>query len=162
MYCFWSLKLAFLYSFLCSLRYVTYWHSTEPSIKRCTCVNKQENSKTGASILEYHLDLWTWLNSVQMRTPTGSRWVSKNYIIRCHRRLESAAVSSSQLSLVPVAVGDRMPTEWEPAPERGLWPSATHGWAAKPRWGRSTAMVARRTLGQYVAVSLRLQLTSHT
>ena len=33
-----------------------------------------------SKILEYHLDLWTWLNSVQMRTPTGNRWVSNNYI----------------------------------------------------------------------------------
>ena len=86
--------------------------------------------------------------------PTGSRWASNNYITRCHRRLE--AVSS-----VPVAVGDRMPAEREPAPDRGLGPSATHGWAAQPRSGRSAAMVARRTLGQYVAVCLRLQLTSH-
>ena len=106
---------------------------------------------------EYHLDLWTWLNSVQMRTPTGSRWVSNNYITRYHRRLGSVSSSS-----VPVAVGDRMPVEWEPAPDRGLGPSATHGWAALPRWGRSAAMVVRRTFGQYVAVCLRLQLTSHT
>ena len=48
---------------------VIYWPSTEPSIKRCTCVNKRRNS--------------------------GSRWMSNNYITRCHRRLES----------VPVGVG---------------------------------------------------------
>ena len=34
-----------------------------------------------------------------MRTPTGSRWVSNNYITRCHRRLGAVTVS------VPVAVG---------------------------------------------------------
>ena len=28
---------------------VTYWPSTEPSIKRCTCVNKQKNDEAGAS-----------------------------------------------------------------------------------------------------------------
>ncbi len=54
-----------------------------------------------------------------------------------------------------------MPAEWESAPDRGLGPSVTHGWAAQPEWERSAAMV-RRTLGQYVAVCLRLQLTSHT
>ena len=55
---------------------------------------------------EYHLYLWTWLNSVQMRTPTGSRWMSNNYITRCHRLIEWVAVSSSQLvSSVLVAVG---------------------------------------------------------
>ena len=91
-----------------------------------------------------------------MRTPTGSRWSSNNYITRCHRRLELVSSIS-----VPVAVGDRMPAEWEPAPDRGLEPSATHGWAAQPRWERSTALVARRTLSQYVAVCLRLQFTSH-
>ena len=48
-------------------------------------------------ISEYHLDLWTWLNSVQMRTPTGSSWTSNNYITRCHRRLES--VRGSQLEV---------------------------------------------------------------
>ena len=28
---------------------VTYWPSIEPSIKRCTCVNKQKNGEAGAS-----------------------------------------------------------------------------------------------------------------
>ena len=54
-----------------------------------------------------------------------------------------------------------MPAEWEPAPDRGIGPSVTHGWAAQPECERSAAMV-RRTLGQYVAVCPRLQLTSHT
>ena len=44
---------------------------------------------------EHHLDLWTWLNSVQMRTPTGSRWLSNTYTTRCHRRLESVSCSCS-------------------------------------------------------------------
>ena len=73
---------------------VTYWPSTKLSIKRCTCVN---NRCIRSKILGYHLDLWTWLNSVQ--TLTGSRCMSNNYITRCHRRLESVgvqvAVSSS-------------------------------------------------------------------
>ena len=82
-----------------------------------------------------------------------SRLTSDNHITRCHRRLESVGV--------PAAVGDRMPAEWELAPDWGLVPSVTHGWAAQPRLERSAAMV-RRTLGQYIAVCLRLQLTSHT
>ena len=72
---------------------VTYWPFTEPSIKR-------RNRCTQSRISEYHLDLWTWLNLVQMHTPTGSRWVSNNYIIRCHRWLE--LVSSSRSVRVPV------------------------------------------------------------
>ena len=35
-------------------------------------------------------------------------------------------------------VGDKMPN-WEPAADRGLGPSVTHGWATQPRWERSTA-----------------------
>ena len=41
---------------------VTYWPSTEPLIKRCTCVNKRKNS--------------------------GSRWTLDNYITRCLSQLE--------------------------------------------------------------------------
>ena len=52
---------------------------------------------------EYHLDLWTWSNSVQMRTPTGSRWTANNYLTRCHRRLELVQTA------VPVAIG----VSWE-------------------------------------------------
>ena len=74
---------------------VTYWPSTKPSIERCTCVNKQRNRCIQSKILEYHLDLWTCLNSVQMHTPTGSRWTSDNYITRCHRRLGSVRGSQS-------------------------------------------------------------------
>ena len=98
-------------------------------------------------ISEYHLDLWTWLNSVQMCMPTGSRWMSNNYITRGHRRLGSVRDSLVvRGSSVPVAVGG----SWEPTPDRGLGPSVTHSWAAQLEWGRSAAMV-RGTLGQYVA-----------
>ena len=74
---------------------------------------------------EYHLDLWTWLNSVQMRTPTGSRCMSNNYISRCHRRLELVSSRQSVRVRVAVPVGERMPAEWESAPDRWLGPSVT-------------------------------------
>ena len=82
---------------------VTYWPSPGLSIKRCTCVNKRKNSETGVSGRRYrNITLtcgrswirWSW----QMRTPTGSRWMSNKDITWCHRRLGSV--------LVPV--GDRM------------------------------------------------------
>ena len=120
---------------------VAYWPSTEPSIKRCTCVNKQRNSGNRcirSKISEYHLDLWTWLNSVQMRTPTGSRWMSNNYITGCHRQLELVGVR------VTVPVGDNMP-EWEPAPDRGLGPSGPT--AEQPIRMRKKCCYGQRNLG---------------
>ena len=60
---------------------VTYWPSTEPSIK------KQVHSIEDIGISPWPMD---GLNLVQMRTPTGNRWESNNYITRCHRRLESS------------------------------------------------------------------------
>ena len=47
-----------------------YWPSTEPSIKRFTCVNKRKNS--------------------------GSWWTQENYITRCLRRFEPVGVSWRQ------------------------------------------------------------------
>ena len=150
------------------IKAVTYWPSTEPSIKRCTCVNKRKNSETGASDRRYRnitltrglgwIRLWS-----QMRTPTGSRCSLDNYITRCHWRLGSVSSSQFQLQLksIPVPVEDRMPAEWEPAPDRGLGPSVTHDRAAQLEYERSAAMV-RSTWGQYVAVCPHLQLTSHT
>ena len=67
---------------------VTYWPSTEPSIKRCTCVNKQNS---------------------------GSRWMLDNYITRCPRRFEPVGVSWRQdAELRPAA--DRGPCgpQWPP------------------------------------------------
>ena len=133
---------------------VTYWPSTEPSIKRCTSVNKR-NKCIRSKISKYHLDMWTWLNSMQMRTPTGGRSASNNYITRCHSRLESAGQFEFQLQLE--SVGEKMPN-WEPAADRGLGLPVTHGWAAQPEWERSAAMV-RGTLVQCVAVCPNSPLT---
>ena len=49
---------------------VTYRPLTEPSIKRCTCVNKRKN--------------------------IGSRWMLDNYITRCPRRFDPVGVSWRQ------------------------------------------------------------------
>ena len=51
-----------------------------------------------------------------------------------------------------------MPAEWEPAPDRGLGPLMTHGWATQPRW---SAAKVRRTWGQYSSPSVSTHL-SHT
>ena len=117
---------------------VTYWPTTELSIKRCTCIN---NRCIRLKISGYHLDCGRVEFGVDA-TPTRSRWMSNNYITRCHRRLGLVGVSCSWSS----SCSSR---RWEPAPIRGLGPSGQPGWAA--RWERSAAKV-RGTWGQYVAV----------
>ena len=96
-----------------------------------------------------------------MRTPTGSKRMSDNYITRCHRRLGLVSARSVKFRLQLESVGDKMPA-WELACRQRTcdpqWPTIEQ---PKPECGRSAAMV-RRTLGQYVAVCPRLQLTSHT
>ena len=121
-----------------SSQFVAYWPSTEPSIKRCTCVNKQKsrNRCIRSKMSEYHLDLWTWLNSVQMCTPTGSWCTSNNYITMCHRRLGSV--------WVPVSVRDKM-LEWEPVPDRGFGPSRPT--VEQPSRMRKKCCYGQRNLG---------------
>ena len=129
-YCLFNMK---LFSFIC----VTYWPSTEPSIKRCTCIDKRKNSETGESGRIYrNITLtcgrrwirWWW----QMRTPTGSRWVSDNYITRCHRRLGSVQLQfqleircqRSENQLQTEGLGSQWPTVEQPsqnAKEVLLW-----------------------------------------
>ena len=101
--------------------YVIYWPSTEPSIKRCTCVNKRKNS--------------------------GSRWTLDDDITRCPVRFE--------------LVGDRMPAEWEPAPDTGLGPTMLHGWATQAKMRKKCCYGRRRTWGQYSSLSPSPTLFSH-
>ena len=137
---------------------VTYWPSTKPSIKRCICVNKRKNSKTGASGRRYRNTTLTY--SVIVADMYAQR---KQVVVRqlYNQVPQIAWVSQFQFQLQLESVGDKMPA-WESAcrlrdcgPQ---WPTVEQ---PQPRWGRSAAMV-RRTLGSYVAVCLRLQLTSHT
>ena len=94
---------------------------------------------------------------MQIHTPTGSRWMSNNYITRCHRRLELVSLSSS---CSWSQLGSRCRIESQRQME-GFGHSVTHSWAAQLECERSAARF-RRTLGHYVAVCPRLQLTSHT
>ena len=48
-------------------------------------------------------------------TLTGSRWMSNNYITRCHRQFELVGVSCSWTSSCSSG-------QWEPVPSRGLGP----------------------------------------
>ena len=107
---------------------VTYWPSTEPSIKRYTCVNKRKNG--------------------------GSGWMSNKNINRTSTAWVGASWSWSQL-------GTRSRIENQRQTE-GFGPSVTHGWATKPRWGRSVAMDERRTLNQNNSLSPSPAHLSHT
>ena len=84
-----------------------------------------------------------------MRTPTGSRWASNDYIIVWRSPASSSSCSWSQL-------GDKMPA-WESAGRL-----MTCGTQRPTVWCERCAAMVRRTLGEYVTACPRLQLTSHT
>ena len=107
---------------------MTYWPSTEPSIKKH--VHPVEDITLTCERVEFSADA----------TPTRSRWMSNNYIMRCHRQLELVGVSCSCSS-----------RQWEPAPDRGLAALSDPRLSSPAEWERSAAIV-RGTWGQYVAV----------
>ena len=111
---------------------VTYWPSTEPSIKKQ--VHPIEDITMTCGRVEFGADA----------TPTRSRWVPNNYITGCHRRLklvgESCCWSSSCSS-----------RQWERALDRGLAPLSDPRLSSPAEWERSAAIVLG-TWGQYVAV----------
>ena len=137
---------------------VTYWPSTQLSIKRCTCLN---NKCIRSRYRGITFTLWTWLNSVQ--TPTESRWPSKNYITRCHRQFEFVGVRGRQSSVrgsefqslleIRCRSDSQLQTE-------GLGPQDP-GWAAHQN--EEEVLLLSEELGVNMLQSLfRLQLTSHT
>ena len=76
------------------------------------------NQETGASGRRYRGITLTCgrVEFGAIATPTGSRWMSNNYITRCHRQFRLVGVQSRQSTVratitvrVPVAVGDKMP-----------------------------------------------------
>ena len=58
------------------------------------------------------------------------------------------------------SVGDKMPN-WEPAADRGLW-ALNDPLLRNPAKMKKKCCYGQKNLGQFVAVCLRLQLTSHT
>ena len=121
---------------------VTYWPSTEPSIKKQ--VHPVEDITLTCGRVEFDADA----------TPTRSSWVSNNYITGCHRRFELFGVSCSWSS----SCSSR---QWEPAPDSELAALSDPQLSIPAEWERSAAIV-RKTWGQYVAVCPRPQITSHT
>ena len=89
-----------------------------------------------------------------MRTPTGSRWVSDNYITRCHRRL-------GELQFQLESVGDKMPN-WEPAAERGLW-ALSDPWLSSLARMRKKCCYGQKNFGSiYNSLSPSPTYLSHT
>ena len=108
------------------------------------------NQETGASSRRYRV-ITLYCGRVEfgaIAMPTGSRWMSKTYITRCHRAFGLVGVRGRQSSVrvavtvrVPVAIGDKLP-QWEPAPDRGLGPSGPR-LSSPAEWGRSAAIIQR-------------------
>ena len=113
---------------------VTYWPSTELSIKRCTCVN---NRCIRSKISGYHLDLLTgW---IRCNCDAHRKQVDVKQLYNQVPQTAWVSCSSSCSS-----------RQWEPAPDRGLGPSGPR-LNSTAEWGRSAAIV-RGTWSQYVAI----------
>ena len=120
---------------------VTYWPSTQPSIKKQ--VHPVEDITLTYGRVEFGADA----------TPTRSRWMSNNNITQCHRQFELVGGSCSWSSSCS-------PRQWEPAPSKGLGPldprlSSPAEWEKK--WYYS-----QRNWGSICCSLFSLQLTSHT
>ena len=119
---------------------VTYWPSTQPSIKKQ--VHPVEDITLTCGRVEFGADA----------TPIRSRCMSNNYITRCHRQfgeLESVCWSASCSSRL-----------WEPAPSRGLGPPGPP--VEQPSRMRKKCYYSQRNLGSICCSLFSLQLTSHT
>ena len=125
----------YTYTHMCTYIYVTYWPSTQPSIKKqVLLVQDIEDITLTCGRVEFDAHA----------TPTGSRWMSNNYITRCHRRFELVGVSCSWSS-------SRSSRQREPAPDRGLAALSDPRLSSPAEWEKSAALV-RGTWGQYVTV----------
>ena len=118
---------------------VIYWPSTQPSIKKKVYpVEDIEDITLTCERVEIGA----------ITTPTGSRWVSNNYITRCHRRLELVGVRSwGQLVGVRVANwGSQNQLQREGAA------ALSDPRLSRPAEWEKCAAIVRGTWGQYVVV----------
>ena len=120
--------------------YVTYWPSTELSIKRFTCVN---NRRIQSKISGYHLDLWTgW---IRCNCDAHEKLVDVNQLYKSVQQTVGVSWSSVSWS------SSCSSRQWEPAPDRGFAARSDPRLSSTAEWERSAAIV-RGTWGQYVAV----------
>ncbi len=118
----------------------------ELSIKRCTCVN---NRCIRSKISRYNLDRGR-VEFGAIATPTGSRWMSNNYITGCQRRRELVGVSYLEFELQFEAVG----TSSQQRACGPQWPPVE-----QPSRMRKKCCYSQ---GSICCSLFRLQLTSHT
>ena len=121
---------------------VTYWPSTQPSIVKQVYRRYQDITLTCGRV-EFGADT----------TLTRSRWMSNNYITRCHRQFELVGVNCIWSS----SCNSR---QWEPAPRRGLGPAGPP--VEQPSRMRKKCCYSQRNFGSICCSLFSLQLTSHT
>ena len=126
----------------------TKWCFKSDATCRCNilALDPAVNQETGASGRRYQ-GITLTCERVELGAvakPTGSRWVSNNYITRCHRRFGLVGVSCSW----SWRCSSR---QWEPARDRGFAALSDLRLSSPAEWERSAAIV-RGTWGQYVAV----------
>ena len=110
---------------------VTYWPSTEPSIKKQVHPGEDIGiSPWPVDVVEFGADAYADRKQVE---------VKKFY----NQVPQTAWVSTSSVR-VAVPVGDKMP-DWEPAPDRGLGPSVTP--VEQPSRMRKKCCSSQRNLG---------------
>ena len=141
---------------------VTYWPSTEPSIKRCTCVNKWKKAKQVNPVEDIGISPWP-VDVVEFGADAYAhrKQVDVNQLYNqvpqtawCSESVQSSwRQFQSQLEI-------RWPRSENQLLTEGLgpqWPTVE-----QPSRMRKKCCYGQKNLGQYVAVCPRLQLTSHT
>ena len=147
---------------------VTHWPSTEPSIKRCACVTAKqvhpvediEISPWPVDVVEFGANAYAHRKQVDVKQlynqVTRTAWVSSSQLqFEFEFRLQSVKLQS-QLETVE----NKMPNS-EPAADRVLGPSVTHGWAAQPRSERNAAMVRGTWVNMWQSVPVSNSPLTH-
>ena len=136
----------------CTIKcFVKHWNSI---IIKTAAKKKKKKKKTVENV--YWLTVTYWPSTgpsvggctyVNKRKNSGSMWTLNNNITR---RTDGLSQLGTRW---------RIESQWQ---TESFGPSMTHGWANKPRWERSAALVERRTLGQNNSLFPSKAYPSHT
>ena len=120
----------------------------------CKRAEEQRNRCIWSKISEYHLDLWTWLNSVCVRPQEAGGQLY-------YQVPQTAWDSQFEFELQLESVGDKLP-EWEPAADRGLWAPSDQR-LSSPAMMRKKCCYGQRNFGSICSsLSPSSTLLSHT